>query len=213
MIGKRRPSGDTSGSSAAGRPTRPALTFPADVAEAVRAAYAIAACILEYGSGGSTVLAAEMAGKTIYSVESDKDWADNLGAYLSGAASVRSMPHLIHVDVGTTIKWGRPAGDQKWRNYHRYPLGVWQGRDFRHPDTVLIDGRFRPACFFTCAMMATRPMTVLFDDYTDRPHYHGVEALFRPVKTIGRMAVFHTGPLQDVPRAHLMQIAAAFNQP
>ena len=40
-------------------PRRPDLTFPAPVAEAVRAAYAQAECILEYGSGGSTVLAAE----------------------------------------------------------------------------------------------------------------------------------------------------------
>jgi hypothetical protein len=51
---------------------RPELTFSPEVAELVRETYAQAQVILEYGSGGSTVLASEMAGKTVFSVESDK---------------------------------------------------------------------------------------------------------------------------------------------
>ena len=55
-------------------PQRPVLTLPPAEAEALRAAYAIADVILEYGSGGSTALAAEMPGKTVFSVESDAAW-------------------------------------------------------------------------------------------------------------------------------------------
>jgi hypothetical protein len=54
--------------------TRPELTLPEAEAATIRAAYERAGVILEYGSGGSTVLGAEL-GKRVLSVESDKAWA------------------------------------------------------------------------------------------------------------------------------------------
>lgn len=192
---------------------RPRLTFPDAVADHVRQAYEKATCILEYGSGGSTVLAAELPGKTVYTIESDPDWMQSLQDYLDQAETVQSMPQLIHADVGKTGKWGRPETDDSWKTYHHYPLAVWHQPEFRHPDLVLIDGRFRPACFYACVLMAEQPMTVLFDDYLERTHYHGVEDLFKPTTFIDRMAVFHTTPLDTVPRGALLEIAAAFNSP
>ena len=53
---------------------RPELTFIPEVGELVKKHYIKAKVILEYGSGGSTVLASEMPGKTIYSVESSRVW-------------------------------------------------------------------------------------------------------------------------------------------
>ena len=62
---------------------RPELTLPDAEAALIRAAYAKADVILEYGSGGSTVLASELPGKSVFSVESDRDWAQMMRGWLA----------------------------------------------------------------------------------------------------------------------------------
>lgn len=97
---------------------RPDLTFPANVAKYVTEAYSDAACILEYGSGGSTVLASEMAGKKIYSVESDQNWAEMISKYAENSELTRSIPILHYADVGPTGSWGHPTGPESWKKFH-----------------------------------------------------------------------------------------------
>lgn len=191
--------------------SRPALTFPAEVGEWVRAHYEAAEVILEYGSGGSTALAAEMEGKTIFSVESDRAWMEDLQAWLDQAGT-RSQVVLHHADIGPTGKWGRPVDESGWRGWHRYPLSVWDRADFVAPDLVLIDGRFRPACFVTCMLRTKKPLTVLFDDYAGRRRYHVVEEFFKPVEMRGRMAKFEVTP-KMLPRDHMTRIIGLFTQP
>lgn len=174
------------------------LTFPAEEAGLVHEVYAAARVILEYGSGGSTQLAASMPGKYVMAVESDRTWAVDLQLQID-RAGLPSPALVWHVDIGTTGRWGRPVGDDGWQRYHHYPLSIWTEPFFRHPDTVLIDGRFRPACFVATAMRITRPVTVLFDDYTDRPAYHVIERFGAPTRCVGRMAVFTLAPLAPEP--------------
>jgi len=176
------------------RHSRPKLTLPAAEAAAVRLAYAQADVILEYGSGGSTVLAAEMPGKVIVSVESDADWLGNMHAYFAAHPPV-SPPVLHLADIGPTRGWGHPKDETGFRSWPDYPLSVWDLPDFLHPDLVFIDGRFRAACFLTCLFRSTKPMTVLWDDYIDRAFYHRVEELVKPVEMIGRMARFEISPM------------------
>lgn len=159
----------------------------------LRRCYECAQVILEYGSGGSTELAAHMPGKLIISVESDRDWARSLRQKIAEAQPL-SQVILQHVDIGKTGAWGRPVGDENWQNFHHYPNAIWEAPFFRHPDVILIDGRFRPACLMTAMLRITRPVTVLFDDYVDRPRYHLVEKLVRPSRLIGRMAEFQLQP-------------------
>lgn len=186
----------------------PGLTLPEAEAAWVRECYGAADTILEYGSGGSTVLAAGMAGKTVLSVESDADWLARMQAWFAGHPP-KARVILHHGDIGPTVKWGHPAGPQAYRSFHQYPLSVWDRTDFVHPDLVLIDGRFREACLYTVLMRATRPVTVLFDDYIDREHYHAVEQIVPRAETRGRMARFEITP-QPVPPEGLTRIVAAF---
>lgn len=169
------------------------LSFPPEVAELVRARYAAATVILEYGSGGSTLLAAGLPGKLIFSVESDRAWALALQTRID-LADLPSPVTIQHADIGPTGRWGRPLDDSHWHKYHHYPLRIWSEPYFRQPDLILIDGRFRAACLVAACLHVTRPTTVLFDDYTDRPAYHVVERLVKPVLTVGRMAEFQIGP-------------------
>jgi hypothetical protein len=167
--------------------------MPEAAVEHFTRAYAEAKVILEYGSGGSTEVAARMPGKYIMSVESDRAWARKLRQKLAGP-DILSHAVIHHVDIGTTGPWGRPLDDREWRDFHAYPNSVWDQTWFRHPDVVLIDGRFRTACLATVLLRAERPVRVLFDDYGVRLLYHQLEEVIKPVRMVGRMAEFHVEP-------------------
>lgn len=172
----------------------PKLTFPEDVARLVTASYQEAQTILEYGSGGSTVVAATMPDKQIYSVESDKAWADNMRYYLRHSPGIQSEVLIHYVNIGRTKEWGAPVDSQSWRQWHKYPLSIWSAGMFQQPEVILIDGRFRAACFFAVCMKTVKPVRILFDDYTERESYHVVEVVSRPKYTTGRMAIFDIAP-------------------
>lgn len=171
----------------------PELTLPQAEADALRAAYAAGSVILEYGSGGSTVVGAQMAGKTLFSVESDAAWLAKMQGYLDKNPPLAAV-HLHHGDIGPTRDWGHPVDDTQFRKWPAYPHSVWSRADFIQPDLVLIDGRFRTACLLTVMLRTMRPVTVLFDDYLDRKSYHAIESMIRPSAYFGRMARFDVVP-------------------
>ncbi|MCR9108669.1 MAG: hypothetical protein NXH94_07215 [Rhodobacteraceae bacterium] len=189
---------------------RPVLTFPDEVSDWVRELYAQADVILEYGGGGSTVLASEMAGKTVYSVESDPDWCRMMQSYFEHAGTTSEV-HLHYANVGRVGKWGRPKTDAKWARYHRYPNSVWDLDVFKAPDLVLVDGRFRSACLMTTLLRTEKPVTLLFDDYVGRKQYQRVEQFVTPVEYRGRMARFEIEPT-ELPKRKLTEILTLYTK-
>ncbi|MCA0858897.1 hypothetical protein [Phaeobacter italicus] len=155
--------------------------------------YQKAQVILEYGSGGTTRIAASLPGKFTMSVESDQKWALDLQQEID-ASNPASPVIVYHADIGPTGLWGRPVSMGSWRHFFRYPLDIWEEPFFRHPDTILIDGRMRTACLAMVMLRCTQPVTVLFDDYGVRPMYHEVEKLIRPTEIRGRLARFEVKP-------------------
>lgn len=193
---------------------RPSLTFPDDVADRVRAEYARASVVLEYGSGGSTALAAETPGLTCFSVENDLGWARAMAAWLA-EHHPRADIRLHRAWTGPTKKWGRPRWPRLpllYPLFRRYPASVWARRDFSPPDLILVDGRFRVACFLTALMHVRRPTRLLWDDYTRRPNYHVAERYCAPVAVVGRMAVFDVAP-REVSPAELAGLREAMLDP
>jgi hypothetical protein len=188
----------------------PVMTFPEKVRAHVEKRYAEARILLEYGSGGSTVLAAGQAGKFIQSVECDFDWAMNLRQYLDEIGTASPVA-VYPVDIGPIGMWGRPVDATHWRKFHRYPVEIWDQPFFRHPDLVLIDGRFRPACFAATCLRITQPVRLLFDDYFDRPQYHEIETIANPTRRIGRMAEFDLEPRNFAPQ-ELTRAVTLFSQ-
>lgn len=184
------------------------LTLPDAEAALLRHHLDAAAVVLEYGSGGSTRLAAEMRDKFVISVESDRDWAIALQSELD-AAELPSPAIVRHVDIGPTGRWGRPVDALHWTLFYRYSLEIWDAPFFRHPDLVFIDGRFRPACLAATCLRIKRPVTVLFDDYVNRPAYHAVEEIAAPVETVGRMARFELIP-NLIPREKMTLVMSLF---
>ena len=147
---------------------------------------------LEYGSGGSTVLAARL-GKRFISVETDQHYLESVRRKIGALAPDQ---HLIHADVGATGPWGTPF----WRRVTRQKLSKWSESleapwRLVHgdtPDLILIDGRFRVAATLTCCvhLIASPRSRILVDDYVTNPSYHAIEEYAQLITTIGRMAVF-----------------------
>ena len=168
---------------------------------------------LEYGTGGSTVLAWEVA-DVVVAVESDSRALTAVRRALSAANRRPALSTLIHADIGFTRGWGAPlfthptpARLARWENYAMAPWDFFRQRAIA-PDTVLIDGRFRVACALACLLNleARSPCQLLFDDYGDRPHYRAVEAFADLVSTHGRMAVFRKKETFDVDSCrHVLQ--------
>jgi len=146
---------------------------------------------LEYGAGGSTVFAAELGVKNIHSVESDKNFLDAVQKkVLSIYPNTKTYAHFV--DIGKTKDWGAPINKENADGWPKYCVAPWQAifENNQSPNLILIDGRFRVACFLACLILAKHRTIILFDDYTNRSEYHIVEKYLHPNKTSGRMAKF-----------------------
>ena len=145
--------------------------------------------ILEYGSGGSTIYAGQSNVKCVITTENDQEF---LNKVISNYPN--SGPKLIpnYVYVGETGMWGYPINKDHADKWHRYPIAPWEAAKENNlsPDTVIIDGRFRVACFLYSLGHAERDTTIFWDDYVNRESYHVVEEIIKPLAIYGRAAVF-----------------------
>lgn len=104
------------------------LTMPEAEAELLRQHYEEADMILEFGSGGSTVMASEMEGKQITSVESNKArWKMMLGWFETNPPSTGSTVDMFYSDSGPTREWGIPRMSALVNNLRTIPwlCGKW----------------------------------------------------------------------------------------
>ena len=136
----------------------------------------------EYGMGNSTKLAIEKK-LIIYSVDTDLSWV----SYCKSQDTSKSNK-LIWVDLGEVKNWGFPNSYEKIKNIDNYLNFIWQ-QNFK-PDLVLIDGRFRVACFLTCLKYADEGTLIIFDDYVERKIYHIVERFIYPFQNNSRQSFF-----------------------
>jgi len=136
----------------------------------------------EYGVGDSTLYVDEHEPCPVKSAETDVIWAEKIANITSGNVQI------AHIDLGDVGPWGRPTGYSRASKFTEY-FGAPFSNGFV-PDVVLVDGRFRVACFLT-ALLSSRPGTIIiFDDYVPRPQYHVVESIVQPAETHGRQAKF-----------------------
>lgn len=165
---------------------------------------------LEYGSGGSTLLAHQYA-QNLVSVESDRRFLKAVQRKLSqqplGADTV-----LIHVNIGLTEHWGKPVFTKptprrlhRWQKYAQSPWAYFRRRAIE-PDLILVDGRFRVACALESLLnlSAENPCRILMDDYASRDHYKVVEEVADLIDMKGRMAVFQRKTNMDRDRCKIL---------
>lgn len=150
-------------------------------------------CYFEFGSGGTTVLAAKLVDQ-IWSVDSDEGFLNRvrteIGDRLAGSLN------LIHADIGPTGQWGFPIGNSAKDRFDAYSLSLLKA-PCEQIDLCFIDGRFRVACFLQ-ALLALRPDAIIgIHDYPKRPQYHVIEQFARPISAIRDLCFFMPRPALD----------------
>jgi len=164
----------------------------AETIERLRTELRRCSAYLEFGSGGSTLLADQLGVRTL-TIESDRFYARTVAAALTG-----DTVSITPVDIGITAEWGwpllkkpTPARIARWQRY------VSSGFERISPDLVLVDGRFRVACALETARR-TNGALVIVDDYAGRPSYRTLERHLGSPERVGRAALFRTGG-KDIP--------------
>jgi hypothetical protein len=158
---------------------------------------------LEYGSGGSTILANRFV-NTLVSVDCDASHIAAVHRKLAGEGR-RAMTRLIHANIGLTLESGMPAFTKptrrRLRRWGDYPTSPW--KYFRsiaqQPDLILVNGLFRVSCVLE-SLLSLSPLSntpILVADYADSPHYHEVERFADFEGVVGTMGVLRPRRLID----------------
>lgn len=155
---------------------------------------------LEFGAGGSTLLAAVSGAQSIISVDSDANWLEKV----KSSREATGIPlEIVLADIGPVGDWGVPLGTAdaiKWPSYY---LSVWN--DLKTPpDVVMVDGRFRVACALQALIRMEKDGIVLFHDFWNRPHYHTILPFCDVLDRVDTLAVLKLSELADFRKMALL---------
>jgi len=137
----------------------------------------------EYGVGKSTSYVIKNTKAKIIAVDTDKSWIESIDI-----SKRRKDIKLNWVNLGELENWGRPKTYSYRNNFIDYIGAVWHFN--LKADVILIDGRFRVACFIYSLLNAEEGSVIIFDDYINRSFYHVVEEIVPRFDECGRQAVF-----------------------
>ncbi|WP_162914200.1 hypothetical protein [Taklimakanibacter lacteus] len=144
---------------------------------------------VEFGSGGSTVLAAGHVAQSVIAFDSSREWLDRV-ANACREGRTRLTPELVFLDIGELGDWGFPKDESARARWPLYHSSMWSEPRYSAGDLYLIDGRFRVACFTQVLLHADDRALVAIHDYALRPHYHRVAALAREIIRVKDLSVF-----------------------
>jgi hypothetical protein len=152
----------------------------------------------EYGVGSSTKYALLYSSTYVYSVDTSKEW-------LSKYTELNSNRFIGYwVDLGPLREWGSPIGFSKHFNFDEYVSILWDKCVFK-PDLVLIDGRFRVACFLKTILESELGTKIIFDDYVHRPQYHIVEEILKVSQFSKRQALFIVSDFDRIKAENMLE--------
>jgi hypothetical protein len=137
----------------------------------------------EFGIGSSTIWVANNFNIQVTGIDSSQSWICNVKNSTLGCNT-----NLIHVDLGELGNWGNPVSYEKYYNFRKY-IDALNNLE-TYPDLVLIDGRFRVACFLSVIINSPIGTKIIFDDYINRPKYKIVELFLKPIEINKRQALF-----------------------
>jgi hypothetical protein len=183
----------------------------------LRQEMAKASSYLEFGIGGSTLLAAEVGIRRIVSVDSDQAWVRKIDEKIA-VNRPRFDIELIHCDIGQTRDWGFPVDRERIADWPQYFILPWQRFLSRRetPDLIYIDGRFRVACALYSLLnlhlhrsrLFRKAARLLIHDFSDRPYYDKILEFASVVAAVNTLVVVE--PKRGVPQSRLLQELLSF---
>jgi hypothetical protein len=144
---------------------------------------------LEFGSGGSTWLAAANLKQWLITIDSSQEWLKNVEGNTAKSAT---KPETVFVDIGPVGMWGTPidsASKDKWPGYHE---AIWEREQSANADLYFVDGRFRVASAVQCLLHSAPGALIAIHDFSDRPQYHIIRELAREISIVERLSIFVT---------------------
>jgi hypothetical protein len=159
---------------------------------------------LEFGVGGSTLMATRSGLQSVVAVDSDSHWVDAVLKHPEIDAAIRDgRVDIRHADIGPVTQWGYPRDlghIQSWPTYIATAWDAWSERN-EMPDLIFVDGRFRVACCLSVVLVAasgsypTDDLRVLLHDVgPDRPYYDDVFGFFDVVESVNTLRVMEIKP-------------------
>lgn len=142
---------------------------------------------LEFGTGGSTFVASQNVKESIISVDSSQEWLDKVMTACTGS---KVVPKLIYVDIGKVGDWGVPLEREKMETWPRYHENVWEIGESANADLIMVDGRFRVACFAQAVLRGKRSAIIGIHDFNSRPQYHCVRDMAREIASVESLSFF-----------------------
>lgn len=143
---------------------------------------------MEYGSGGSTLLALHSGPRKIVSCETDIVYIKNLVEKYDLRTYIDVGRVLFqHLNIGATGEWGYPIAKPTLKEMDRYFAPTQE-----HPniDFLLVDGRYRVATAAKAYLHLSESVRVMVHDYWPREHYHELEEIFAVVGRQGSFVLF-----------------------
>jgi hypothetical protein len=154
---------------------------------------------LEFGSGGSTALAATCVRRSIISVEASPEWIEKVKVEVTRSKTVERLT-LHNPDIGPTRELSYPLGEAHKQQWSNYSTTVWSEPDSALTDLCLVDGRFRVACFCETMARCAAGVIILIHDF-DREAYQVVLEVGRRLAVIDRLSVFTKDQNTNILRA------------
>ena len=144
----------------------------------------------EYGVGDSTIWVLENTASRIISVDTDKKWINKVDILKN-----KKRIDINWINLGEVENWGRPKTYEYRNQFIEYISNVWNFNI--KADVILVDGRFRVACFLYSLINAKEGSIIIFDDYMNRSHYHVVEEVLGIYEKCGRQVIFKVPQVFD----------------
>ena len=160
---------------------------------------------VEYGSGGSTVVAAAL-GLTFATCDSDEEFLLSVKRKIERMGYAKPDRQTFrYTNLGPVTYWGAPLfsspktlqGIRRFRSYSDLPCDPEQIRGYT---LVLVDGRFRVACALKAASALLAmgvDFTIVVDDFVGNDSYRCLSEHLHLQDNVGRMAVLRGPFLTD----------------
>jgi hypothetical protein len=142
---------------------------------------------LEFGSGGSTCIAASRPKEWLITVDSSEEWLKNVAM---ATDQYPTKPETVFVDIGPLREFGAPADIStrpRWPSYHEQ---IWLRPECSNADLYFVDGRFRVACVLQCLLRGRPNTPIIVHDFSSRPQYHVIRSFAHEIAIAGDLSIF-----------------------